>query len=159
MLSHYFKLCLLPKSPFLLWLHIWQTLYYPTFHSDCFRFSSVILFSALQINSCWDIHVCIHYASWWLSSVQSLSCVWFYHPLGYSTLASCSSLNRGACSNPCPSTQWCHSTILSSVIPFSIWLQSFPASGSFPMSQFFTLGGQSIWVSPSVWVLPMNSQD
>ena len=56
----------------------------------------------------------------------------------------------GACSNSCPSTQFCHLTISSSVIPFSSCLQSFPASGSFPMSQFFTLGGQTIGVSASV---------
>ena len=55
----------------------------------------------------------------------------------------------GACSNSCPSSWWCHPTILSSVVPFSSCLQSFPASGSFPMSQFFTLGGQSIGVSAS----------
>ena len=64
-----------------------------------------------------------------------------------------------ACSNSCPSSQWCHPTILSSVIPFSSCLQSFPTSGSFPMSQFFALGGQSIGVSASASVLPMNIQD
>ena len=63
----------------------------------------------------------------------------------------------GACSNSCPSSQWCHPTNLSSVIPFSSCLQSFPASGSFLMTQFFTSGGQSIGASASV--LPMNSQD
>ena len=61
--------------------------------------------------------------------------------------------------NPCPSSQWCHSTILSSVVPFSSSLQSFPASGSFLMSQLFTSGGQSIGVSASALVLPMNTQD
>ena len=63
------------------------------------------------------------------------------------------------CSNSCPLSWWCHPTILSSVIPFSSCLQSFPASGSFPMSQFFTSGGQSIGVSASASVLPMNIQD
>ena len=58
-----------------------------------------------------------------------------------------------------PSSQWCHWTISSSVIPFSSRLQSFPASGSFPMSQFFTSGGQSIGVSASASVLSMNIQD
>ena len=62
-------------------------------------------------------------------------------------------------SNPCPLSRWCHSTISSSVIPFSSHLQSFPASGSFPMSQFFASGGQSIGVSASASVLPMNIQD
>ena len=63
-----------------------------------------------------------------------------------------------ACSNLCPLSWWCHPTISSSVILFSC-LQSFPASGSFPMSQFFTSGGQSIGVSASASVLPINIQD
>ena len=65
----------------------------------------------------------------------------------------------GACSNSCPSRCWCHPTILSSVVPLSSCLQSFPASGSFQMSQFFASGGQSIGVSASASVLPMNIQD
>ena len=64
-----------------------------------------------------------------------------------------------ACSNSCPLSQWCHPTISSSVIPFSSWLQSYPASGSFVMSQLFASGGQSIGVSASASVLPMNMQD
>ena len=71
----------------------------------------------------------------------------------------CPSPTPGACSNLCPSGQWCHPTISSSVIPFSSCLQSFPASGSFQVSQFFTSGGQSIGVSASASVLPMNIQD
>ena len=65
----------------------------------------------------------------------------------------------GACSNSCPSSRWCHPAISSSVIPFSSRLQSFPASGSFSVSQFFTSGGQSIAVSASASVFPMNIQD
>ena len=65
----------------------------------------------------------------------------------------------GACSNSCPSSQWCHPTISSSIIPFSSCPQSLRASGSFPMSQFFASGGQSIGVSASASVLPMNNQD
>ena len=61
-------------------------------------------------------------------------------------------------SSPCPLSLWCHPTIPSSIIPFSSHLQSFPASGSFQMSQLFTLGGQNIGVSASTWVLPMNIQ-
>ena len=61
--------------------------------------------------------------------------------------------------NSCPLSWWCHPTISSSVIPFSSYLQSFPASGSFPMSQFFASGGQNIGVSASTSVLPMNIQD
>ena len=62
-------------------------------------------------------------------------------------------------SNSCPSSQWCHPTILSSVVPFSSCLQSFPASRYFPMSQFFASGGQNIGVSASASVLPINTQD
>ena len=71
----------------------------------------------------------------------------------------CPSPTPGACSNSCPSNWWCHPTISSSVVPFSSSLQSFPASGSFPMSQFLAWGGQSIGVSASASVLPMNTQD
>ena len=63
------------------------------------------------------------------------------------------------CSNSCPSSRRCHPTISSSVIPFSSCLQSFPASGFFPRSQFFTSGGPSIGVSASASVLPMNIRD
>ena len=63
-----------------------------------------------------------------------------------------------ACSNSCPSSQWCHPTTSSSLVLFSFCLQSFPASGSFPMSQLFISGGQSIGVSASASVLPMNIQ-
>ena len=69
----------------------------------------------------------------------------------------CPSPTPGACSNSCPLSQWCHPTISSSVFPFSSCLQSFLLSGSFPMSQFFTWGGQNIGASASV--LPMNIQD
>ena len=62
-------------------------------------------------------------------------------------------------SNSCSSSQWCHPTISSSIVCFSSCLQSFPASGSFPVIQFFTSGGQSIGVSASTSVLPMNIQD
>ena len=62
-------------------------------------------------------------------------------------------------SNSCPLSWWCHPTISSSVVPFSSCSQSFPASGSFQMSQFFTSGGQSVGVSASTSVLPMNTQD
>ena len=69
----------------------------------------------------------------------------------------CPSATPRACSNSCPLNQWCHPTISSSVVPFYSCLQSFPASGSFPMSQLFTSGGQSIGASASV--LFMNIKD
>ena len=71
----------------------------------------------------------------------------------------CSSPTRGVDSNSCPLSWWCHTAISASVIPFSFLLQSFPASGSFQMSQIFTSGGQSIGVSASASVLPVNIQD
>ena len=71
----------------------------------------------------------------------------------------CPSPTPGAYSNWCPSNWWCHPTVSSSVVLFSSYLQSFPASGSFPMSHFFASGGQSIGVSASASVLLMNIQD
>ena len=71
----------------------------------------------------------------------------------------CPSLIPRVHPNPCPLSRWCLPTILSSVIPFSSCPQSFPASGSFPRSQLFPSGGQSIRVSASTSVLPMNTQD
>ena len=65
----------------------------------------------------------------------------------------------GVYSNSCPLSWWCHTTISSSVVPFSSRLQSFPVPGSFPMNQFFTSGGQSIGISASSSVLLMNIQD
>ena len=71
----------------------------------------------------------------------------------------CPSPTPGVRSNSCPSCWWCHPTISCSVVPFSSCLQSFPASGSFLMSQLFTSGGQSIGVSASASVFPKNTQD
>ena len=84
--------------------------------------------------------------------------VWFFHGLQHTRLP-CPSPTPRVCSNSCPLNQWCHPTISSSVIPFSSCLQSFPASGSFQMSQFFASCGQSIGVSALASVLPMNIQD
>ena len=71
----------------------------------------------------------------------------------------CPSPTPGVYSNSCPSSRWCHPAISSSVVPFSSCPQFLPASGSFPMSQLFTWGGQSTGVSASASVLPMNTQD
>ena len=92
--------------------------------------------------------------------VQSLSHVWLLatHGLQHARLP-CPSPFPGACSNSCPLNRWCYPTISSSVIPFSSCPLSFPASGSFPMCQFFTSGGKSIGASASASVLPMNIQD
>ena len=75
------------------------------------------------------------------------------HGLQHARLPSLFIINSRSCANSCPLTQWCHPTISSSVVPFSSYLQSFPASGSFLMSQFFTSGSQSIGISASVSVL------
>ena len=90
-----------------------------------------------------------------LSSRSVLSDSWWPHGLQHARLP-CPSPTPGACSNSCPSSQWCHPTISSSVIPFCC-LQSFPVSGYFPMSQVFASVGQSIGASESVF--PMNIQD
>ena len=71
----------------------------------------------------------------------------------------CPSPTPGVYSNSCPSSRWCHPAVSSSVVPFSSCPQSLPASGSFPMSQHFAWGSQSIGVSFSASVLPMNTQD
>jgi len=71
----------------------------------------------------------------------------------------CPSPTPGTCSNSCPLSRWCYTTISSSVAPFSSCLQSFPASVSFPVSQFFTSDGQNIRTSASASVLPVNIQD
>ena len=95
------------------------------------------------------------------SSVQSLSHVQLF-AAPWTTggpWPPCPSPTPRVCSDSCPSSQWCHPIISSSLIPFSSHLQSFPASGSFQMSQFFVSGGQNIGVSASTSVLSMNTQD
>ena len=96
----------------------------------------------------------------YISSVQSLSHVWlFATPQTAAQQASLSITNSQSLLNSYPPSWWCHPTISSSVIPFSSCLQSLPVSGSFPMSQFFASGGQSIEVSARASVLPMHIQD
>ena len=98
----------------------------------------------------------------WCGSVQSSHSVVYNsllpHGLQHARLPCISPTSR-ACSNSCPSSRWCHPIISSSILPLSSCLQSFPASGSFPMNQFFTSGGQSIRIWASASVLPMNTQD
>ena len=99
----------------------------------------------------------MHSSSVQFSSVTQ-SCPTLCDPMNCST-PPCPSPTPGVPPNPCPLCQWCHPTISSSVVPFSSCPQSFPASGSFPVSQLFTSGGQSIGVSASTSVPSMNSQD
>ena len=95
-----------------------------------------------------------------LGSVQSLSHVWlFATPWIAARRASLSITNSRSSQNSYASSQWCQPAISSSVVPFSSCPQSLPASGSFPVSQLFTWGGQSIGVSASASVLPVNTQD
>ena len=111
----------------------------------------------LFIDIRWDLVLCM-----WISSVRFSGSVVsnFLWPRGLQlSRLPCPSPTPGACSNSCPSSQWCLSTISSSVVPFSSCLQSFAASGSLPMSQFLTCGGQSFGVSASASLLPMNFQD
>ena len=106
----------------------------------------------------------------WLDSIHSYKCniVQFSHlvmsdyfrPHGLQhARPPCPSPTARACTNPCPSSQWCHPAISSSIVLFSSCLQSFPASGSFPISQFSISGSQSIGASASASVLPMNTKD
>ena len=90
-----------------------------------------------------------------LFSLSVVSYSLWPHGLQHARLP-CPSPSLGACSNSCPLSQWCHPTMLSSIIPFSFFLQPFSASGSFPMSWLFSIGGQSIGTSASASVLPMN---
>ena len=101
------------------------------------------------------VFLCLEHSFQFSSSVVSNS-LW-PHGLQHSMLP-CPTSTPVLCSNSCPSSQWCHPTNSYSVIPFSSCLQSFPASGSFQMSQFFTSGGQNIGASASTSVLPMNIQ-
>ena len=107
----------------------------------------------------WFKNVCINL----LSELSWFYTIWQYdiylktHVLQHARLASPSPI-PGACSNSCPSSQWHHPMISPSAITFSSFLQSFQTSGSLPTSQFFASGGQSIGVSASAPVLPMNIQ-
>ena len=105
--------------------------------SNIFFFSSYILFVVVKLLSCVQL-----FAIPWTAACQ----------------ASLSFTMSWACSSSCPSSQWCHQTISSSVVSFPSCPQSFSASGSFPVSQLFPSGDQSIGASASVPVLPMNIQ-
>ena len=104
----------------------------------------------------WNIHI-LHFSSVQFSHSVVFDSLW-PHARQHARLP-CPSPKPGACSNSCPWSQWCHPTISSSVIPFSSCLQSFPASGSFPISWLFASGSQSIGASTSPSVLLMNIQD
>ena len=143
-------------------IHVWLLsirLFWSFICSFCVDIN--VHFSWLQVElSGHMVAPCLTFWGTAISSVQSLSRV--QPPLLPDGLQHarppCPSPTPGVYSNSCPLSRWCHPTISSSVVPFSR-LQSFPASGSFPISQFFASGGQSIGVSASTSVLPMNIQD
>ena len=108
-----------------------------------------------QVFQCFSFVFFILMETKWSHSVMSNSLR--LHGLQHAKLP-CPPPTPGACTNSCPLSWWCHPTISFSVIPFSSCLQSFPASGSFPMSQFFRSGGQSIGASVSASIFPMNIQ-
>ena len=156
-------------------------MYFPEFWSQAIICQSILIYQITEpkmgsgehqfITSQSEIHV----STWGLrlasectqsrefepfSSVQSLSCVRLVvTPRIPALQASLSVTNSRVHSNSCPLSRWCHPIISTSVVPFSSCPQSFPASGSFQMSQLFASGGQSIGVSASTSVLPLNTQD
>ena len=103
------------------------------------------------------MYVYIHISSVHFNRSVVFDSLWPHEPQHARPL--CPSPTPGVHPNPCPLSRWCHPTISSSVIPFSFCPQSLPASGSFQMNQLFASGGQSIGVSASTSVLPMNTQD
>ena len=154
---------LLPQSPKVCSLHL-CLFYYLTY-----RVIVTIVLNSIYIG----INILYWCFSFWLTTFciigSSFIClIQFSHSVMTDSLwphelqharPPCPSPTPGVYSNSCPLSWWCHPTISSSVIPFSSRPQSFPASGSFPMSQLFTSGGQSTGVSASTSVLPVNIQD
>ena len=110
-----------------------------------------VSWTELQLRINWEYYLILISSVQLLSRVQLFVTPWTRPP--------CPSPTPGVYPNSCPLSWWCHPAISSSVIPFSFCPQSFPASGSFQMSQLFISGGQSIGVSASTSVLPMNTQD
>ena len=122
-----------------------------------------------------DVELCVRVAlKWCYHFINKFTCIFFFFSVQFSHSVvsdylwthqlqhirlSCPSPTPGAYSGSCPLSWWCHPTVSSSVVPFSSHLQSFPASGSFPLSQLFASGILSIGDSASASVLPMNIQD
>ena len=130
---------------------------------------------------CWDVYMffflcvyMVHHIDWFVKNlcIPGINPTWSWCSVQFSCSIISDSLwphglqharlpcpSPGACSNSCPSSRGCHPTISSSVVPFTSCPQSFPASGSFQMSQLFSSGGQSIGVSASISVPPMSTED
>ena len=108
----------------------------------------------------WLFRSFAHFFRWVIYQFSSVAQLWSLQPHESQHARSpCPTPTPGIHSNSCPSSRWCPPAISSSVVPFSSCSQSLPASGSFPMSQLFASGAQSIGVSASASVLPMNTQD
>ena len=121
--------------------------------------SMCIIFKSRKLATLFHLKLSKETSSFQFSSVAH-SCLALWVPLGLQNARRLYPLpTLRAYPNLCPLSQWCHPTVSFSVIPFSSSLQSFPASGSFPMIQIFASGGQSFGVSASTSVLPMNIQD
>ena len=150
-MSFWIPACYAPLSLRSLILHLaWRSLFTVSLEKLMIYFSAITLYTRknavvglLQI-----------------SSVQSHSRVWLFATHGLQhAMPPCPSSTPGVYPNSSPLNWWCSPTVSSSVVPFSSCPQSFPASGSFPMSQLFISGGQNIVVSASTSVLPMNPQN
>ena len=122
---------------------------------EIFTYWGCLAYTWLGLNFKLTSTVCLQF-----SSVTQL-CLTLCHPMNcmQHTRPPCASATPGVHLNLCPLSRWCHPTISSSVVPFSSCPQSFPASGPFQMRQFFGSGGQSIGVSASASVIPINIQD
>ena len=127
------------------------------YHGNFLPWSFTIFVKTSHFSQC--LQVCQLHLHWVQFSSVAQSCLTLRpHGLQH-TRSPCPSPTPGVHSNSCALSQRCHPAISSCVVPFASCLQSFPASGSFPMSQFFPSGGQSIGISASSSVLPMNIQD
>ena len=147
----------------------WTSITFYALQAFCFSYKRNNISKYVQVRHLWTILKWLQFKEHILLQLLPISSVQFssvaqscmtLQPHGLQhTILPCPSPTPGAYSNSCPLSRWCHLTVSSSVVPFFSHLQSFPISGSFQMSQFFTSGGQSIGVSASTSVLPMNIQD
>ena len=125
------------------------------FYILCFGHKACGNLSSLTRN--WTRTPCIQFSSVQFNRSVVFNSLWPHE--SQHARPPCPSPTPGVCPNPCPSSRWCHPAISSSAVTFSSCPQTFPASGSFPVSQLFAWGDQSIGVSASTSVLPVKTQD